>query len=72
MYIFLSQKNSHIIKIYFFLKRTGMKDFVPSITKPPDLATHAQFQTFDDVMMRFCKWLPNQTVSFGDASRNDI
>lgn len=49
-----------------------MKDFVPSITKQPDLATHAQFQTFDDVMMRFCKWLPNQTVSFGNASRNDI
>lgn len=63
---------SNIFIHIFFPKPTGMKDFVPSITRPPDLATHAQFQTFDDVMMRFCKWLPHQTVSSGNANRNDI
>ena len=40
-----------------------MKEFIPSITRQPELLSHAQFQTFDDVMMKFCKWLPHQTVS---------
>lgn len=60
------KRYTQIMRVFYVIgepanETIGMKDFVPSITRPPDLATHAQFQTFDDVMMRFCKWLPHQT-----------
>lgn len=41
----------------------GVKEFIPSVKRPPDITVHAQFQNFEEVMTKFTKWLPHQTVS---------
>nr|XP_022315782.1 uncharacterized protein LOC111119665 [Crassostrea virginica] len=60
------RRYTQILRVFYVIgdpvhETIGMKEFIPSITRQPELLSHAQFQTFDDVMMKFCKWLPHQT-----------
>ncbi|XP_062599010.1 uncharacterized protein LOC134260481 [Saccostrea cucullata] len=60
------KRYTQIIRVFYVIgepanETIGMKEFIPSITKPPDIATHAQFQNFEENMTKFNKWLPHQT-----------
>ncbi|XP_056012775.1 uncharacterized protein LOC130052314 [Ostrea edulis] len=61
------KRYTQIIRVFYVIgepaKETiGVKEFIPSVKRPPDITVHAQFQNFEEVMTKFTKWLPHQTA----------